>query len=84
MTGPSSVLQSVFRLHIHADHDYCDGVGTWLTEGVVVNVADLEGFTPLMWAASGGHNAAIHLLLDAGSDINQASKEGYTALMQVR
>lgn len=42
----------------------------------------LSGFTPLICAASGGHELAAEILLDAGAQIDAADDHGYTALMR--
>ncbi len=42
----------------------------------------LSGFTPLICAASGGHETSAEVLLDAGADIEAADDHGYTALMR--
>ncbi|KAF7195138.1 Ankyrin repeat domain-containing protein 50 [Pseudocercospora fuligena] len=38
--------------------------------------------TPLFWAAEGGHNEAVRLLLAAGASIDSRDISGYTPLMQ--
>ena len=44
-------------------------------------LAQINGFTPLMWAAVVGDTASLQLLLDHGADPNLRNKKGYTALM---
>jgi ankyrin repeat protein len=46
-----------------------------------VDARSKYGWTPLMLAASRGHQSVISLLLDAGADVNAVSEHhGYTAL----
>ena len=40
-----------------------------------------RGWTPLIYAATGGHDDIVKFLLDHGADINAASPNGTTALM---
>ncbi|OGT84049.1 MAG: hypothetical protein A3H91_04175 [Gammaproteobacteria bacterium RIFCSPLOWO2_02_FULL_61_13] len=47
------------------------------TSGIV----DVEGVTPLIAAAEGGHFQALRLLVDAGADVNRADASGFTPLM---
>ena len=50
--------------------------------GADVNIADTEGWTPLMFAlCAGGDTAAAEALLAAGADVNVRSKERWTPLM---
>ncbi len=41
----------------------------------------MKGWTPLIYAATGGHDDIVRWLLGEGSDINAASPNGTTALM---
>ncbi|MCC6380563.1 MAG: ankyrin repeat domain-containing protein [Burkholderiales bacterium] len=47
-------------------------------KGAAVNA---KGWTPLIYAATGGHDDLVRWLLGEGSDINAASPNGTTALM---
>lgn len=51
-----------------------------LDAGADVNAADLDGATPLMFAAQRDSVDVVQLLLDAGSDVNAVDAKGETAL----
>jgi ankyrin repeat protein len=42
---------------------------------------DYPGWTPLIYASTGGHDAVVTFLLDQGANINAESANGTTALM---
>lgn len=42
---------------------------------------DVEGVTPLIAAAEGGHFHAVRLLVDAGADVSRSDSSGFTPLM---
>ncbi len=42
---------------------------------------DYKGWTPLVYAATGGRDAVVAYLLDQGADVNAPSPNGTTALM---
>lgn len=48
--------------------------------GVGVNKGDEDGWTPLLSAASGGHEGAVQLLLGAGADACAVNSTGRSAL----
>ena len=54
--------------------------GCWLQHGADVRAARHDGFTALMFAALGGHEA-WPALLQHGADVAAASNDGDTALM---
>ena len=48
---------------------------------VAVDAKNWAGVTALMWAAAGGHAAAIAALLEAGADVDAETDDHMTALM---
>ncbi|KAH7218863.1 ankyrin repeat-containing domain protein [Fusarium oxysporum] len=46
-----------------------------------LNTKDMNGWTPLLWAARAGHEAVVRLLLDWGARIEAADKWGRTPLL---
>jgi ankyrin repeat protein len=48
----------------------------------IVDEKDKNGQTPLHWAAWGGHEAVVQLLMDSGADVNAKTEDGWTALHQ--
>lgn len=64
----------VSALQVAARKGYTDCVSALLQrQEADVNIVDKEGMTPLMWASSGGHDAIVTALLDAGASRNIAS-----------
>jgi ankyrin repeat protein len=56
------------------------GIRQSLAEGVSVNAADSEGFSPLHFAVTSGDGRAVKLLIDARAEVNVASTSGTTPL----
>ena len=44
--------------------------------GVAMGAVDIAGYTPVAWAAAGGHAPCVSLLLEAGSGVGVADNEG--------
>jgi ankyrin repeat protein len=57
-------------------------VRSLLDKGTNVNAREVEGETPLMYAAVEDRTEVVKLLLDRGADINALSLNGETALMR--
>lgn len=62
----SRVLPLVIKIQLHQPH--------------TVNWKDSQGLTALCWAAEGGHEATMRLLLEKGADVNMQDNNGMTEL----
>ncbi|XP_064385342.1 uncharacterized protein LOC135334183 isoform X2 [Halichondria panicea] len=51
-----------------------------IRRGDDVNSVDKDGYTPLMWAAMGGHTDTVRGLLSSGAVVDLADKNGWTPL----
>lgn len=70
-------------LHFIAKKENQSAIVTYfLSKGVEVNVADAEGNTALMYAATGRDVALVNLLLEKGAKVNEANAKGETAIFQ--
>ncbi len=47
-----------------------------LDVGVAMGAADAAGWTPLAWAAAGGHATCVSLLLEAGAGVGSLDDQG--------
>lgn len=56
-----------------------------LSKGAVadLNIPNINGFTPLMWASFNLDTATMLILLNIGADINAQDKDGKTALIHI-
>ena len=61
--------------------DYLDIVKLLLKNGADVNIADIDGYTPFLYACYNSPFPVVSFLIDEGSDINISSRCGHTALM---
>jgi ankyrin repeat protein len=60
-------------------YDNLNSTKTYLTAGMDPNVADSQGWTPLMWAAKDANLPVLEALIAAQADPNQKTKDGLTA-----
>ena len=68
-------------LHYAARNDCCtDVLQAIISHGGDVNATSKENVTPLIRACVKGNDDAIHVLLNAGADLNIADVDGYTCL----
>ncbi len=54
----------------------------WMGEKMMVNVQDKNGRTPLLLAASWGHDQMVTALIQQGANLNHQDHQGITALME--
>ncbi|KAH6981804.1 hypothetical protein BKA56DRAFT_549653 [Ilyonectria sp. MPI-CAGE-AT-0026] len=79
-------LEGTSLVHIMSSYGVVGALGTILERtdqiGINIDSKDSYGRTPLIWAAKGGHEAVVRLLLDRGADIEAADEdEGQTPLL---
>jgi ankyrin repeat protein len=70
-------------LHWVADRGHIEVARYLLSLKCDVNAQDLEGNTPLHYAAISGHESMIALLIQHGADSNIANSDGEFALEKV-
>ena len=70
-----------YPIHSAAKNGDLKAVRFWITEQKVdVDIADANGWTPLFWAAAGGHgNLVIALLYDLGAEPQKLSNASENA-----
>jgi len=71
--GPSAPDISI---HDAAEEGNIKAVKQHLAAGTDVDAKDMNGETPLTWAAYSGHKEIAELLLANGADVNAKSKRG--------
>ena len=67
-------------LQAAAQAGHVDLVKALLAKGALVNGANKQGGTALMYAAAGGHDKICKLILDAGADVRMVDAERQNAL----
>ena len=77
--GPSP--EQVTALLAGARDGQVADLGRLLGSGVPANVADANGFTPLMLAVANGHLPAAQALLEGGARVNARNRGGITPAM---
>ena len=73
------IYQELKEVAIQENQTKC--VQTLLTAGAKVNLADVDGTTPLMVAALKGFTPILVLLLEKGANVYTQNNIGFTALM---
>ena len=68
---PCTLHWAVPRGHTELAGHLLDQVGK-----AAVDVADDDGWTPLIIAASAGHSQLVNMLLDNGADVNKTTSQG--------
>lgn len=53
-----------------------------LNDGIYIDIQDMDGWTPLMWAAQDGNVEIINILIEAGADPNMIDYYEETALIK--
>ena len=76
------VKDIVSEIHYPARYGNYDCLNACIKVGADVNLADLDGVTPLMEAASSDHLECVKLLVNSGADVNQVNDVGNTALLE--
>ena len=69
--------RSIFYYSKHGD---IDGVKPLIEKGEI-DIANKDGFTPLLIATYYGHTPLVKYLAENGADVNRQDNDGWTALM---
>jgi ankyrin repeat protein len=67
-------------LQMASRQGFLEVVKVLVEAGAPMNSKSDEGWTPLTWAAKGGHDTVIEYLISQKVDVNVGDKDGYTAL----
>lgn len=80
MHGHARIVQALLRVGAHVE---AVTLGSRVRSFPVYTsgLVDVEGVTPLIAAAEGGHVQVVRMLVDAGADVNRADGGGFTPLM---
>jgi len=82
-SGPHPRPRDMMTLtHVVSWHGLLRPLQLLLDRGAEVDAKDGGGWTPLSWAAMGGHEAVVQLLLNRGAEVNAKDKAGSTPLSQ--
>jgi ankyrin repeat protein len=76
--GSSALDWACSRGHVHVAKALLDG--KYEGRGATVDLRDVEGCTPLMFASQGGQEEVVRLLLSRGAKQDLQGVAGYTAL----
>lgn len=71
---PSTLLES-------ARNDDIEGIRRALQQGTHIDITNVNGWSAASFAVTSGNINALHALIDAGIDLNQAATDGRTPLM---
>ncbi|KAH0833354.1 ankyrin repeat-containing domain protein [Lanmaoa asiatica] len=68
-------------IHTAAQNNHLSLVQALVTENPkIINETDVDGRTPLHWAASVGATEVVHYLIDQGADVTKVDGSGWAAL----
>ena len=70
----------VFQLHVASREGDTKGIQKALDSGVPVDATMWSSYTPLAYAAAGGHLDSVKLLLERGAQVNKKARFAKTAL----
>jgi len=70
-----------FPLHHFVSEGDIEAVEDQIRDGEDLNVQNIHGWTPLMFAVEKGREEIFNMLVDAGADLNLQENDGWTALM---
>jgi len=80
-SGPHPRPQDMMTLtHVVSWHGLLRPLQLLLDRGAEVDAKDGGGWTPLSWAAMGGHEAVVRLLLDRGAEVDVEDTDNCTPL----
>ena len=84
MNSTTNLCRMAFQKgnYILENHNYVSCVKLLIEAGADVNMADKQGFTPLINAARLGLDDCIDLLIQAGASVNQADNDGVTPVVE--